>query len=1235
MLNYKSRRSLTFLSLSSVWIAASLLSAGCQNTAALPGQTADGPSAGGSGGTTTIVIPDGGISLSQDGGCISSCTPAGGQYCGTILDGCQGTLSCGACPAGQPCVGGVCASGSGTDAGALTSCVVTGGSYCGTIGDGLGGQLVCGACKAAGWVCTSGVCTADSTVCQASTCGTGADKYCGKVGDGCGHALDCGGCAADQVCTNNQCVPAVCVATTCNPTGGQYCGGVLGDGCGGTITCGDCTTAGWTCQDHLCKGGASCAPLACGSGSGKYCGTIGDNCGNSLDCADCIAGETCVSNQCVPTNCTPLTCNPTGGQYCGGKIGDGCGGTLDCSTPCQTGWVCSGNLCVGDSTCMRLASCDNGTPFNYCGDIGDSCGGTLHCGADCAAGQVCDTAKGLCKGDTTCVPTKCTNGTIFNYCGDIGDDCGGTLHCGQDCADGQACDSTTGLCKSDATCTPVACQNGTSFNYCGDVGDGCGGTLACGADCAAHQLCGDDGICKGDGTCLSSTCTNGTSFNYCGDIGDGCGGTLSCGTTCGSHQVCGADKLCKGDNTCNPVTCVTGTAFNYCGTIGDGCGGALACSNNCGTGKTCDTTQGLCVGDATCARVTSCSNSTPFNYCGKIGDNCGGSLSCATDCGVGKVCTNNVCKGDASCTPLTCKPASGGQYCGGTVGDGCGNSISCTDACPTGTVCSGNVCVCNGGLVCQVAHCDASSTTVTGVVYDPAGVNPLYNVIVYIPNTALDPITHGPTCDQCATPSGEPIAAALSGADGSFTLTNVPSGTNIPIVFQLGKWRRQVKIPTVNPCVENDVPASLTRLPRNQNDGDAGTVSLPKIAITAGHARTADNSVTERLQCLLQRIGVSATEFTLPGGAGSVSLYNQSNGADSCNQVTGGNGAFPDATTTLWDSQAHLNQYDMVLLNCGGDQGASDPNNNNVYISHPDAVTRMKTYVNAGGRVFAEHYHWDWIKSVANYPSTFGELATWNAQTDVIGPNPRNTLVDVSFPRGVAFAEWLKDVGASTIQGQLTISSAVKYTAIDQINPPSQRWIYEPANPAAPTGAAQYTHYFSFDTPVGVAPASQCGRFVYTGLHVSDAASVGFPGDPDTTSGNTFPGCCAARTLLSPQEKVLEFMIFDLSSCISNINLPPPPPPTTAIPAAAPPAPPPPAPPPPTLPASPSPPPAPPPPPPPPAATTPPVPPSPAVPPPPPPPPPVAAPAPPAAPPPSQSPPPPPPPPPVPEQYIP
>jgi len=172
---------------------------------------------------------------------------------------------------------------------------------------------------------------------------------------------------------------------------------------------------------------------------------------------------------------------------------------------------------------------------------------------------------------------------------------------------------------------------------------------------------------------------------------------------------------------------------------------------------------------------------------------------------------------------------------------------------------------------------------------------------------------------------------------------------------------------------------------------------------------------------------------------------------------------------------------------------STQPQRGTAFIPNPAAANLLKAYLNAGGRVFAEHYHWAWIRSFTGYPSTFGDVATWNAGTGVIGTTARDTLIDQSFPKGIAFASWLYNVGASTSLGHLTLSSSTKYTAIDQINPPSQRWIFEPMPTdagvpppdAGVAGApAQYAHAFSFNTPVGAAESAQCGKFVYTALHV-------------------------------------------------------------------------------------------------------------------------------------------------------
>ena len=148
-------------------------------------------------------------------------------------------------------------------------------------------------------------------------------------------------------------------------------------------------------------------------------------------------------------------------------------------------------------------------------------------------------------------------------------------------------------------------------------------------------------------------------------------------------------------------------------------------------------------------------------------------------------------------------------------------------------------------------------TTVKGTVYDPGGKLPLYNVMVYVPNATLDPIVEGVTCDKCGTiASGQPVASALTDSSGNFTMQDVPVGTNIPVVIQTGKWRRQITLPTVKACQDNVFSGTDTfRLPKNQSEGH-----LPKIAMTRGKA--------DSLECLMRRIGISDSEFTNPDGNG-------------------------------------------------------------------------------------------------------------------------------------------------------------------------------------------------------------------------------------------------------------------------------------------------------------------------------------------------------------------------------
>ena len=421
------------------------------------------------------------------------------------------------------------------------------------------------------------------------------------------------------------------------------------------------------------------------------------------------------------------------------------------------------------------------------------------------------------------------------------------------------------------------------------------------------------------------------------------------------------------------------------------------------------------------------------------------------------------------------------------------------------------------GLECKQLPCDGTAkTTVSGTVFDPAGKVPVYNATVYVPNTPLADLAEGNSgCDRCdAKVSGTPIAITATDTSGHFTLENVPIDEKVPLVIQIGKWRRKIEIPAVGKCVDTPLDAALTRLPRNRGEGN-----IPRIALTTGGA--------DPLQCLLRKIGLDDAEFGVAGSASRVHLYagggftqGTPRPAASKFGASLNSGAAFGSAETFWSDAAKLKAYDVVLLSCEGDENEA---------TKPAATKQaLYDYAKGGGRVFASHYHEVWLRKSPE-PLVSG-IATWadpEKPPPAVPADPATTAVNAeisaSFPKAVAMKDWLTKQNALS-SGKLPIFDARHN--VDAVGTNGLDWI-SAVNPNASNGPA--VQYLTFNTPVGAAADAVCGRVVFSNLHVGAGSQGGVSDDPQAP----FPDGCKTGDL-SAQQKALEFMLFDLSSCIQK-----------------------------------------------------------------------------------------------------
>lgn len=406
------------------------------------------------------------------------------------------------------------------------------------------------------------------------------------------------------------------------------------------------------------------------------------------------------------------------------------------------------------------------------------------------------------------------------------------------------------------------------------------------------------------------------------------------------------------------------------------------------------------------------------------------------------------------------------------------------------------------GLACQVSLCSAGKDTrLRGTVYAPNGVDPLAKAVVYVPLSGqLTPIPSALSCELCRDPIyGRAVTFSYSGSDGTFELRGVPSGDQIPLVVQKGRFRRLVSV-RVPACQTTSLQAEQTRLPRSQQEGD-----LPKLAVASGDH--------DAIECVLRQIGIDQREFQTPDQRGAVHLYdNQKPGS-----VT-----LPGQLllSSLLTDRNRLLSYQMLFLNCSGiaySQGL---------LADAQVRSNLVEFLRRGGRLYATDWSYDFI---AQLP----ELSPYVCFQDdkdcsVTTPHGFHTAVaSGGLGDPITGAVTASASGLSDFLRRLPVPINPAMVPITELLP---GWVQIAQTAQDPQRFPSVVYLQGLSTgklrPLTVAfdypPQAGCGRVLFSSYHTRERSAQ-----------KTFPAYCPLGDML-PQEHILEYLLFELADCLGG-----------------------------------------------------------------------------------------------------
>jgi hypothetical protein len=345
------------------------------------------------------------------------------------------------------------------------------------------------------------------------------------------------------------------------------------------------------------------------------------------------------------------------------------------------------------------------------------------------------------------------------------------------------------------------------------------------------------------------------------------------------------------------------------------------------------------------------------------------------------------------------------------------------------------------------------------------------------------------------------LVETVSGVDGTFTLTSplLDAGGTYTVVVETGGFRHVTRHVTIPACGNLALPASATSFPKATSGDDIA----PKVAVASDSTST-KTDVNDKFAQVLDAIGIGYDKIgpdrTIPASPAAGDML------------------------SLLGSASALNAYQILVVPCGS-LGVWNPSANLTSAMKAN----LQAWLAAGGRLYASDLAYAVVQAAD--PTDF----TWAP-----GPSPHTLTTGTTDPAssGVGIASgtsinanvddadllaWLKVVGATTTTTIPVTELKDPWGALDSL---TTKMDPTTSTPLATTYVSADVSWHEGSTTVGPAHhpltaqvdvlgagGASCGRAVFTSYHVQSSASGG---------------------ALTPQERVLEYLFFQLTACLGN-----------------------------------------------------------------------------------------------------